>query len=154
MESWQVFHAALKKLPRGVIQNIFRRSASLVTQWGADPKYCECTRRNPVDRIRLLLEEMDTAGCGEYSRWAIDYMAEPLGGRFEPMTAACSDKHSVDGEVADVAVQFGALADKIRNALSDGLLTVDEIAVIKEHARDVKSEVDQLLDAVGIHGGV
>ena len=154
MESWQVFHAALKKLPKGVIHNIFRRSASLVSQWAANPKYCECTKRNPIDRIRLMLEEMDTAGCGEYARWSIDYMAEPIGGRFEPLNPACSDKKSVDGEVADVAVRFGTLADEIRKAMADGSLDVDEIAVIKEHARELKSEVDQLLDAVGIIGGV
>lgn len=154
MESWQVFHAAQKKLPKGMIQSIYRRSSPLVSQWSANPKYCECTHRNPIDRIRIMFEEMETAGCGEYARWAIDYMAEVLGGRFAPFGDVSSDKGSVDGEVMDVTIAIGSLANEMRESLSDGRLTESEIAIIKERARALKSEVDQLLDVVGINGGV
>ena len=83
MKSWQVFHVALKMLPPGQIQGIFRRSTRLVNYWAADPRYCEETRRNPLDRIRELLEALDIAGAGDYARWAIDYMAAPLDGHFQ-----------------------------------------------------------------------
>lgn len=154
MNSWQIYYVAKKKLPHGMLQKIYRRSSPLVSMWAADPKYCEHHARNPIDRIRLMLEEMDTAGAGEYARWAIDYMAAPLGGRFAPLRDVCSDKGTVEGEVMDVAINFGHMADTIRAAMVDGRLDACEIARIKEHARTLKNEVDQLLDAVGIVGGV
>lgn len=155
MESWQVYHVARKKLPKGMLQSIYRRSTPMVSMWAANPDYCENTARNPLDRIRLMLEEMDAAGCGEYARWAIDYLAGPLGGRFAPMAAdTASDKGTVDGEVTDIAIAMGRLADAVRAVWDVGDLSVDAIVGIKHQARELKVEVDQLLDAVGIQGGV
>jgi len=151
MESWQIYHVAHKKLPKGRLQQIYRRSVRLVTYWAANPRDCDVTQRNPLDRIRLMLDELDMAGYGEYARAAIDYMAEPLGGEFAEKTVAVSDKGSVDGEAADLSVAAGTLIGEIRNALEDDRLDTAERIRIKEAARKAVQEIDQLLDATGMN---
>ena len=154
MESWQVYHAARKTLPKGQLQAIYSRSASLIGLWAADPTYCEHHTRNPIDRLRSMLDAMDTAGVGDYARYAIDYMAEPLGGRFCPIDTNRSDKGTSEGEAMDALCALGRLTDTVREALADGCLDTEEIIKIKEQARTIKAEVSQLLDAAGIGGGV
>jgi hypothetical protein len=150
MESWQIFHVAHKKLPPGTLQSIYRRSARLVTYWAANPKYCEETKRNPIDRIRDMLEALDIAGFGEYSRAAIDYMAEPLDGCYADRRSACSDKGSIEGEVMDVTIALDKLSDEIRFALEDGELSTAEKIKIKNYAHQIKRGIYELLDAAGI----
>jgi len=149
IESWQIYHVALKKLPAGALQRIYRRSCRLVNYWAADPRYADETKRNPLDRIRQMLADLDTAGYGDYARAAIDYLAAPLGGEFCEINTQRSDKNCVDGEVADCMVALGKLADEIRFALSDDHIDPAERIRIKEYSRRVIGEVEQLLDAAG-----
>lgn len=150
IESWQIYHVALKKLPAGTLQNIYRRSCRLVNYWAADPRYADETKRNPIDRIRLMLAELDTAGYGDYARAAIDYMAEPLGGEFAIKSGVKSDKGCVDGETSDCMIAMGKLADEIRFALADDELDSAERIRIKEYARKLNEEISQLLNAAGM----
>lgn len=150
MESWKIYHVALKKLPQGKLQQIYRRSARLVNYWAADPKYCEETKKNPLDRIRIMLDELDNAGAGDYARAAIDYMADPLGGCFAEKYPAVSDKGCVDGESVDLSIAGGKLIDEIRFALADDVIDDVERMRIIEYARKLNREVDELLDAAGV----
>ena len=147
-----IFNIARKKLPAGTVQGIFSRSSRLVDYWSADPRYCGETRRNPLDRVRLLLDELDSAGYGDYARAAIDYMAEPLGGRFCGTETAKSDKGTVSGEVMDATICLGSLAKTIETALEDDRLSEKEKVEIKGEARRLVVQIEQLLDVVGIAG--
>jgi len=150
MESWKIYHVAHKKLPSGKLQQIYRRSARLVQYWASDPNYCEENKKNPLDRIRTMLDELDNAGAGDYARAAIDYMAEPLGGCFAEKQAAVSDKGCVDGESVDLTIAGGKLIDEIRFALADDVIDDEERMHIIEYARSLKREVDELLDAARV----
>ena len=150
IESWQIYHVALKKLPAGTLQRIYRRSCRLVHYWAADPRYADETKRNPIDRIRQMLSELDTAGYGDYARSAVDYMAEPLGGEFADKPGIKSDKGNPDGETSDCMIAMGKLADEIRFALADDTIDGAERIRIKNYARTVIAEVAQLLDAAGV----
>ena len=150
IESWQIYHVALKKLPAGTLQRIYRRSCRLVNYWAADPRCVDENKRNPIDRIRQMLAELDTAGYGDYSRAAIDYIAEPLGGEFATKSKAQSDKGTIDGETSDCMIALGKLADEIRFSLADDHLDSAERIRIKEYSRKLISEINQLLDAAGM----
>lgn len=150
IESWQIYHVAIKKLPAGTLQKIYRRSSRLASYWAADPRYADETKKNPIDRTRQLLAELDTAGYGDYARAAIDYMAEPLGGLFAKNTSAKSDKGNINGETADCMIAMGKLADEVRYSLKDSELTTSEHIRIKDYARKLMSEIEQLLDAAGV----
>ncbi len=150
MESWQIYFIAHKKLPTGRLQNIYRRSARLVAYWAANPRDCDVTHRNPIDRIRIMLDELNMAGYGEYARAAIDYMAEPLGGEFAEKETSVSDKGSVDGEAVDTSLAASNLIAEIRDALEDDLIDTAERIRIKEAYRKVIKEMEQLLDVAGM----
>ena len=178
-ESWQVFNVANKNLVRAKVQQIFRRATPLVNKWGktielcldcqkklaqddeyptkrfvdlwaANPSDCNNTRRNPIDCIRDLLDALDDVGKTEYARAAIDYMAKPLGGRFTDIETSKSDKKNIDSEIADISIALGDLASRIREARIDGVFDTAERIRIKDSARTIKQEVEQLLDAAGI----
>ena len=149
-ESWQVFKVAIKSLSPSILQHIYTRSTRLVYYWAADPRCTNKSERNPIDRIRDMLDELDNVGKGEYARAAIDYMAEPLGGRFTDIETSMSDKGNVDGEVADISIALGEIASRIREARIDGIFDTGERIRIKDAARTIKQEVEQLLDAAGI----
>lgn len=153
-ESWRIFKIAKKHLPSGSLQRIYRRSTRLVDMWAANPNHCEITCRNPIDRIRMLLDELDTAGCEEYARAAIDYMAEPLGGHFCSFAEVMPDKGTVDGEIADLFSAGGLFSAKLREALEDGHITSAERIMIKESARKIIKELHEVLYEAGIKGGV
>ena len=149
-ESWQIFKVAIKKLGSPALQRIYTRSSRLIYYWAADPRDVDKHERNPIDRIRDMLDAMDDVGKGEYARAAIDYMAEPLGGKFADVKVSVSDKEDVDGEIADISIALGDLAARIREAYADGVLDTAERIRIKDAARTIKQGVEQLLDAAGI----
>lgn len=150
MESWRIYYCALQKLEKGRLQDIYRRSVRQVHYWAANPRFAE-NRRNPLDRIRLMLDELNLAGYGDYARAAIDYLAEPLGGEFSCKQQSKSDKGNIDSEAADLSVAAGTLIGGIREALEDGLLDTAERINIKQKARDAIKEIEQLLDAAGMN---
>jgi hypothetical protein len=152
IKSWMVYKAAIKYLPSGAIQNIFRKSTRLIYMWAANPEECEVVARNGLDRMRMFLDALDTYGGGDIAREAIDYLAEPLGGHFAPFGNEVSDRQDVDGELADLFSAGGIFSAKLREALSDGTITPAERITIKEHARQVARELNQVLDAAGMKG--
>lgn len=153
-ESWRIFYIGRKYLDAGVMHNIWRRSSRLVRYWAANPRDCDRTTLNPIDRIRMYLNELDDIGYGDHARAAIDYMAEPLGGKFAKIDQEASDKGTVDGEIADSACSFGVLSQMVRDAISDNEMSVSERIAIRQAARDHLKEISQLLDAGGISGGI
>lgn len=150
IESWQIFNIARAKLAPGRLQNIYTRSSRLVAYWAANPRHCDVAHRNPIDRIRMMLDEINLAGYREYARAAIDYMAEPLGGEFAEKETSKSDKGSVDGEIADFSEAFGELVAEVRGAHKDGYLDTAERIRIREAARKVQKEIEELFDAAGM----
>lgn len=147
MESWQVYAYARKTLTPGALQAIYRRSIPLVYGWAAPPTN-EIHLRNPIDRIIIMLKELDAAGRDDVARAAIDLMAEPLGGRFEPISKAASDKGSVDGEAADAVVALGKFVEICRKSLKDGHVTKKELGLILEALREVRRELDEIFDVI------
>jgi len=147
MKSWQVFHYARKVLSNEIMMRIFSRSYPLITRWASDPRYCENHTRNPIDRITIMLTELDRVGYGEVARAGIDIQANPLGGQFAFRSRATSDKGTVDGESADAIVALGHLVTVVRKALADRKIEPAERAVILDAARVVVREIDELLDA-------
>lgn len=148
-KSHQIFKIALHHLPKGRLQKIYTQKTRQIYKWAADPRFCEETARNPIDRVRILLDEINIAGYGDYAREAIDYMAAPLGGRFTDVDPATSDK-DISGEIVDVAVSTGILFNLVRKAENGGLDAADRIR-IKAAARKAIQEIEQLLDASGIN---
>jgi hypothetical protein len=140
-QSWQIFRQAKKKLAKGVLHKIFGKSTRLLDMWAANPAHCEVTARNPLDRVRLRIDELDNAGCEDYARAAIDFLAEPLGGQFAPFGTERTDRGSVDGELVDFYEVSGKFVINLRQALADGHLSSAERILIKDTARNIIKEL-------------
>ncbi|HBA84900.1 MAG TPA: hypothetical protein DCZ95_12470 [Verrucomicrobia bacterium] len=149
-DSWRIFHVAKKVLPKGILQQIYTRSARLIDSWSADPRFCEVTARNPLDRMKILFAELSMAGRDAEVIAALDWLSEVVDRRTERLGQECSDKKSVDGEVADLAVAMGDLAAQVRYAMADGQVDSAESIRIKKAAMELAKEADQLLDAAGV----
>ena len=103
LQTWQVYHAAHKVLgPK--LSKLYTRSARLVAYWAADPRFCDQVHRNPIDRVGDMLEQLDLLGHGDIARGAVDLLARRLGGGFTETEPSKSDKGTVDGEAADIAM--------------------------------------------------
>ena len=152
LQTWQVYHAAHKILGPD-LPKLYTRSARLVAYWAADPRFTDIQHRNPIDRVGDMLVLLDLRGAGDIARAAVDLLARRLGGRFVETEPARSDKGTVDGEAADIAIAAGRLVSNIREALADDTLSATERIRVKELARIAKREIDQLLDAAGVNAG-
>ncbi|KKL95712.1 hypothetical protein LCGC14_1851840 [marine sediment metagenome] len=149
-DSSSFWRAALMYCPKGFLGKIFTQSMRLVYEWAAD-KNAEYRAKNPLDRVRDVMEGLQIAGQGCHAQNAIDYLSEPLGGEFTGKKRAISDKGTVDGEIADISIAIGDLATEIRAACNDGNIDPDERMKIVCAARKVQNETNQLLDAAGIN---
>jgi len=149
-ESWRIFHVAKKVLVPGVLQQIYTRSARLVDAWAADPRFAESSCRNPLDRMKILFTELSLAGRDAEVVAALDWLAEAVDRHTEANGQSSSDKKSVDGEIADMAVAMGTLVAQVRLASADGMIDPSELIPIKRAVMALKVEVDQLLDAAGV----
>ena len=94
------------------------------------------------------------ADLGHISEAALNYLGEPINRKCVPIEAETSDKGTVNGEIADLAMALGVLADEVREGTADGVIDTEELIRIKKAARQLLSETDQLLDAAGIKWGV
>lgn len=152
MQSWQIYAYAHKVLPKGFLEKLYSRSPRLVYMWAADPATTDSNERNSIDRLRILLRELDLAGYGHVAHAAIDLMAAPLGGRFEPFPEPDGGRKCVDGEAADAAVALGRLIESCRAAIEDGHTEADELDAILERFRDTRKQLDELMDAARTAG--
>lgn len=150
LQSHQIFHIAQKVLSKSEMHQIFGKTTRYMQMWAADPRYCEETRRNPLDQARLFFDALDDHGRRDVAAAALEYMAGDIGVTVRFEGRAKSDKQSVDGEIADLTVAMGNLASEIRAARADGVITTAEMIRIKKAMSDMISEYDQLLDAAGI----
>lgn len=154
LKSNQLFHIINKTLDKGLLHRCFGKSVRYMQMWAADPRCCEVTRRNPFDSAQALFDHLDDHGRIDVVRGALEYMIGNLPLRVVSSDTAISDKGSIDGEIADITRAMGRLATVIEDARADGRIDTTELIRIKREASQLKIEVDQLLDAAGIKGGV
>ena len=145
-ESWRIFHVARTKLPKGFVSKLYGVTTRTAEKWAANPRTCGETARNPFDRDRDLLDEINLAGYGEYARAGIDYMAEPLDGHFANTVRIRSDKGTLDGEFVDIVTALTATINEAKKDLKDGVLDAEESRRLAEHIRALQFEVSQLAD--------
>lgn len=164
MESWEIYNYARDAIPRSRLLEIYgpalvpkeseesdkkdKYSERTLYYWAANPDFVAETRRNPIDRLSMMLKALQTAGCGHVARAAIDIMARPLGGQFAFTEKAESDKGTLEGEALDVSIAIGDLLRKCREVTADNKVTAAERAAVLEHMRTAWKELNQLFSVV------
>jgi len=62
LTSWEFFLFCRKVLGISFLQKVFQRGHSEIYRWSRDPEFTADSKRNPLDRLRLLLKEMRNQG--------------------------------------------------------------------------------------------
>lgn len=148
MQSWQVYQYARKVLPKGFLERIYSRSPRLIYMWGSSPTHTDSNERNPIDRLSTMLSELDRLGYQDVARAAVDLIAEPIGGRFEPFPEVESDKGTVDGEAADTTIALGHLIETARKSMKDVRMDRNEAQQLLAAFRSVQQQLNELMDVV------
>lgn len=99
-ESWEMMNFCKEILGVTELQKIFSRGHTQVNRYCMNPKF-EDSQRNPLDRIRLLIEKLTKQGQALAARTMLNHLAEPLGCRMQPVEEVVPDKETIEEECLD-----------------------------------------------------
>ncbi len=149
IESWQVFHACKEKLGKEYLLQLWGfRNATSIYQWCADPRVCEDSRPNPIDKLSRMFEDLCALGYRDLALAGIKCLARPLGFEVKDPKETMSDKEDLTLEFIDASSALGKLGKTIQEALQDGEITTEEVALIQEAVDSVINELLQIKDVV------
>jgi hypothetical protein len=85
LQTNQVFQEANKTLGLGYMAQHWKKSRRQIYSWSADPDHCEVHYVNPLEKIKLMLMEMQVKGEEEIIESALQLLAIPLGYKVSPI---------------------------------------------------------------------
>ena len=149
IESWQVFHACKEKLGKEYLLQLWGfRNATSIYQWCADPRVCEDSRPNPIDKLIRMLEDLNALGHRDIALAAVKCLARPLGFEVKDPRDIQTDKEDPNLEFMDVINAIGEVSKELQGALGDQILDEEEKTKVLEAADEAIKQLMQLKDAV------
>jgi len=149
IQSWQVFHACKAKLGKEYLLQLWGfRNANSIYQWCADPRVCEDSRPNPIDKLIRMLEDLNDLGHRDLALAAVKCIARPLGFEVRDPKDIQTDKEDPNLEFLDVVNAVGEVSKELQKALEDNTLTEREKASVLEAVDEAIKQLMQLKDAV------
>lgn len=140
LEPWELMSAAKDVLGVPSLGRILGVGHMQIYRQVRNPDFTEDFIRSPIQRIRVLVYELDQRGERELAEGILNYMAEGADMHVAPNSCATPDKDSVEGECLDdypVLVEFH---EAVRNGAD-----LRELERLAEH---VKSEIEETVSAV------
>ncbi len=136
VESWEIMLLSREKIGATELQKIFSRGQTQINRYCMSP-LCGDAQRNPIDRLKLMFEQLMEAGEGELVRSSLNMLAEPIGCRVKPVGTPEPDKDTVEEECLD---DFPELTEL------DRLISRREHPrIVRRQAERVKQEVDETM---------
>ncbi|MGE4298077.1 MAG: hypothetical protein AB7E47_08620 [Desulfovibrionaceae bacterium] len=132
--SWEIMSKSRETLGATELQKIFSRGLTQVNRYCMGEHYADY-QRNPIDRLRILFEQLAQVGEEELVRAAINYLSEPIGCRAVAMGAPKPDKDTVEEECLDDFPELTELDRLIGRC--------EHPRVVQRQAEKVKQEVDE-----------
>ena len=139
LTSWEFFLFCRKALGISFLQQIFKRGLTEIYRWSRDPEFTADSKRNPLDRLRLLLKEMRNQGHEREARAGVNYLAEAVGCRLRETNRPKPDKDSYWDECLDDYPALTAFHDAVRQG--------KEWAEICHLAEEAKREIDETVSS-------
>ena len=133
--SWQFFHACRKVLGDSCIQKIYKRSLRQIYRWSADPTYADQVERNPIDRLKLILEKLCEVGREDIATAGVNMLAEVVGCELRKIDRVEPDQESIEDECLD---DYPALT-AFHTAIREG----EPREVVRHHWQKAKQELDE-----------
>jgi len=101
MRSWQIYDVARKTLKEELHEIYGNRSARMIHYWAQDPNFCADPKRNPIDRLELLLHRLARAGKRDVALSALRILGQKLDCTIGNRDKAVPDKETLLGEIVD-----------------------------------------------------
>ena len=117
-------------------QKIFSRGQSQINRYCMSPLAGDA-QRNPLDRLKLMFEQLVEAGEGELVRSSLNILAESIDCRVKPLGNPKPDKDTVEEECLD---DFPELTE-----LDHLIARREHPRIVQRQAERVKQEVDETM---------
>lgn len=119
MKSWEVYDRARKVLHKEKMLEIYgNRSSRMINYWAQDPKCCADPKRNPIDRLEKMVQELAKVDGKDVAIAVVRRLAGSIGLTIVSRKEAVPDKDTLQEEIIDdmpclVAYQNALLANDL-----------------------------------------
>jgi|GEM_PF-3173198 len=149
IHTWQVFNAVKEELGMEYLYHLWGyRNARQIQRWCADPRRNSEVQANPLDKLQVMLEDLNRLGHRNIALAAIKRLAVPLGFEVRDLQDIQTDKEDPNLEFLDVINAIGEVSKELQGALEDQILEEEEKAKVLEAADEAIKQLMQLKDAV------
>ncbi|MFV0420614.1 hypothetical protein [Oleidesulfovibrio sp.] len=115
LEAWEMMSEAKDALGMPALERIFKVGHKQIYKQMRNPDYSGDSARPVIQRVRMLLHDLDKAGADDLARAMLGYMAEPLGMHCIPNAVAEPDKPTLAEECLDDLPALVALHKAMMN---------------------------------------
>lgn len=140
LEPWELMSAAKDVLGVPSLGRILGVGHMQIYRQVRNPDFTEDFIRSPIQRIRVLVYELDQRGERELAEGILNYMAEGADMHVTPNSCKQPDKDSIEGECLDDYPPLMELHEAIRNGA--------DLREIERLAENAKSEIEETVTAV------
>ncbi|XPV77958.1 MAG: hypothetical protein ACNI27_08565 [Desulfovibrio sp.] len=138
LEPWEQMKAAKKALGLTGLQHIFQCGHGQLNKYARNPLYTSDSARTPVERLRIMLHDLDEAGAKGLAYAMLDFMAEPLDMHVVPINHETPDKDDIREECLDDYPELTLLHDLIRKGA--------DLRVVEAQSCKLKLEIDETVE--------
>ncbi len=101
MKSWQIYDEARKRLKNELYEIYGNRNARMINYWAQDPNFSADPKRNPIDRLALLLDRLVEQGNRDVALSALRILAHNADCVLEDRIEVVPDRDTLLGEIID-----------------------------------------------------
>ncbi len=101
MKSWEIFDAARKHSKAQLCAIWGNRSSRLIDYWAQDPAFCADPKRNPIDRMEMLLRNLDKEGLRDVVIAVIRLLGGAVDCKVVDRRKVIPDKDTLQEEIID-----------------------------------------------------
>ncbi|MBU0680126.1 MAG: hypothetical protein KKD73_01770 [Proteobacteria bacterium] len=143
----QFWSSAFHIIGKGSLAKTYSVSTRQVERWSADPDFCECISRNPLDLLSVVCRRLLEVGRRDVVEGGLRRLVEPLGYCLR-RNKVVSDKESIAHELIDLDCAKGLLAKTYLEAIKDDEISEDERAALLSRADDMIRDLEEVKDAI------
>lgn len=99
-DSWKLMLKIRESLGKSGLTAVFQKSATQIGRY-CQGMACQDRQKNPLDRMRKLIESLQAKGGNELAKEVVNFLAEPLACRLQPVSYSRPDKDTITEECLD-----------------------------------------------------
>jgi len=139
LDAWEMMLEAKDALGMPALERIFKVGHKQIYKQMRNPEYSGDSARPVIQRVRMLLHDLDKAGADELARAMLNYMAESMGMHCIPVAHGIPDKADLAAECLDDYPPLTAMHTAIEQQA--------DVREVQALAEKVKGEVDETVVA-------